>query len=97
MKKRLLGLILAVLMMFPFVMNASGEEASASTSDKEIEEVKPSEAPAPSPGLLMSALGKAGLAEPLDKAGINIYGYIEGGYMYDATSRCSQWSNLHRI
>ncbi len=67
-------------------MNASGEEASASTSDKEIEEVKPSEAPAPSPGLLMSALGKAGLAEPLDKAGINIYGYIEGGYMYDSSS-----------
>jgi hypothetical protein len=87
MEKRLLGLILAVLMMFPFVMNASGEEASASTSDKEIEEAKPSEAPAPSPGLLMSALGKAGLAEPLDKVGINIYGYIEGGYLYDATSQ----------
>ena len=86
MKKKLLGLILAVLMMFAFVMNASGEEAPASTSDKEIEEVKPSEAPAPSPGLLMSTLGKAGLAQPLDKAGINIYGYIEGGYMYDATS-----------
>ena len=46
MKKRLLGLILAVLMMFPFVMNASGEETSASTSDKEIEEAKPAEAPA---------------------------------------------------
>ncbi len=28
MKKRLLGLILVVLMVFPFVMNASGEEAS---------------------------------------------------------------------
>jgi len=89
MKKRLLGLILAVLMMFPFVMNASGEEGSASTSDKKIEEVKPAEeakppeAPAPEPGLLMFALGKAGLAQPLDKAGINIYGYIEGGYMHD--------------
>jgi hypothetical protein len=86
MKKKLLGLILAVLMMFPFVMNASGEETSASTSDKAIEEVKPTEAPAPEPGLLMFALGKAGLAQPLDKAGINIYGYIEGGYLYDATS-----------
>jgi len=83
MEKRLLGLILAVLMMFPFVMKASGEEASASPSDKETEEVKPSEAPGPSPGLLMSTLGKAGLAEPLDKAGINIYGYVEGGYMHD--------------
>jgi hypothetical protein len=31
----------------------------------------------------MSTLGKAGLAEPLDKLGINIYGYVEGGYMHD--------------
>ena len=43
--------------------------------------------PGAPPGLLMSALGKAGLAGPLDKAGINIYGYIEGGYFYDATSQ----------
>ncbi|MGO8988274.1 MAG: hypothetical protein ACLQGU_08035, partial [bacterium] len=64
MKKRLLGLILAVLVltMCPFVINASGEEGSASTSDKKIEEVKPveeakpPEAPAPEPGLLMFAL-----------------------------------------
>ena len=31
----------------------------------------------------MFALGKAGLAKPLDKAGINIYGYAEGGYFHD--------------
>ena len=37
-------------------------------------------------GLLMSALGKVGLAEPLNKTGINIYGYAEGGWFYDATS-----------
>ncbi|HYA93407.1 MAG TPA: hypothetical protein VEK32_18110, partial [Thermodesulfobacteriota bacterium] len=73
MKKRLLGLMLLVLMMFPFVMNAAGEEASPTTSEKEGQEVKSSEAPAPPPGLLMSLLGKAGLAQPLDKAGINIY------------------------
>ena len=83
MKKRLLGLILVVLMMFPLAIKATGEETSASTSDKAIEVVKPPEAPAPSPGLLMFALGKAGLAEPLDKAGINIYGYLDGGYMHD--------------
>ena len=35
----------------------------------------------------MSVLGKAGLAGPLDKAGINIYGYIEGGYFSDVTSQ----------
>ena len=34
----------------------------------------------------MSALGKVGLIEPLTKAGINIYGYVEGGYMYDSTT-----------
>ena len=86
MKKRLLGLILAFLMVFSFVMNATGEEASGSTSEKEIEEVKPSEAPAPTPGLLMSLLGKAGLAKPLDKAGINLYGYVQGGFFYDISS-----------
>ena len=50
MKKTLLGLILAVLMILPFVTNASGQEASPST---------------------------------LDKAGIKIYGYVEGGYFHD--------------
>jgi hypothetical protein len=33
----------------------------------------------------MSLLGKAGLAKPLDEAGINIYGYVEGGYFHDFT------------
>jgi len=75
MAKRSLAMILAVLIIYPFVTKAAAQEA------------KPLEAPAPSPGLLMSALGKAGLAEPLDKVGIKIYGYIEGGYFYDATSQ----------
>ncbi|MCX5678566.1 MAG: outer membrane beta-barrel protein [Candidatus Omnitrophica bacterium] len=35
---------------------------------------------------LMNALDEIGLAEPLNKAGINIYGYAEGGWFYDATS-----------
>jgi hypothetical protein len=83
MKKRSLGLSLAVLIILTFAINAHAEEASSSTSDKETQEVKPPEAPAPSPGLLMNLLGKAGLAQPLDKAGINIYGYLEGGYMHD--------------
>jgi hypothetical protein len=83
MQRNLLGLSLAVLMMFTFVIKAYGEEASAPPSDKEAQEVKPPEAPAPPPGLLMSTLGKAGLAQPLDNAGINIYGYIEGGYFHD--------------
>ena len=35
---------------------------------------------------LMSALDKVGLAKPLSSAGINIYGYAEGGWFYDATA-----------
>jgi Putative beta-barrel porin-2, OmpL-like. bbp2 len=31
----------------------------------------------------MSLLSEAGLAKPLNDAGIKFYGYIEGGYMYD--------------
>ena len=44
--------------------------------------------PATEPALapLMSALDKVGLAAPLNKFGINIYGYAEGGWFYDATS-----------
>jgi hypothetical protein len=67
-------------------MNAQGEEPSASASDKGLEEAKPPEAPAPTPGLLMSLLGEAGLAKPLDKAGINLYGYVQGGYFHDISS-----------
>jgi hypothetical protein len=83
MIKRLLGLNLAVLIILTFSTNAQGEEASAPTSGKEIEEVRSAEAPVPSPGLLMDLLDKTGLSRPLDKAGINIYGYIEGGYFHD--------------
>ena len=36
--------------------------------------------------LLMGTLDKAGAAEPLKKAGINIYGYAQGGWFYDATT-----------
>ena len=35
---------------------------------------------------LMSVLDKIGLAKPLDKVGVNIYGYAEGGWFYDASS-----------
>jgi len=67
-------------------IDAQGEESSPPTSEKEDQEAKSPEALAPTPGLLMSLLGKAGLAKPLDWAGINIYGYVEGGYMHDFTA-----------
>ena len=70
---------------------AQAPASSAPPDNKETQKVKsptatPPPATQPSSGLLMSALDKAGLAEPLNKAGINIYGYVEGGYMYDFTS-----------
>ena len=36
-------------------------------------------------GLLMSVLDKVGLAKPLSNVGINIYGYVQGGYFHDFT------------
>ncbi|HEX9045451.1 MAG TPA: outer membrane beta-barrel protein, partial [Verrucomicrobiae bacterium] len=40
-------------------------------------------APCASAAPLMMALGAAHLDGPLNKAGINVYGYVEGGYMRD--------------
>ena len=85
MKKRLLSVTMAVFMCLGLGLTAMADEPKPETSKPEAtktEEAKPAEAPAPSPELLMSILGKAGLAAPLDKAGINIYGYAEGGFMH---------------
>ena len=64
---------------------------AVSPASKGTQEVKPpvaTPAPAaePSVGLLMSALGPLGIGKPLTKAGINIYGYVESGYMVDLTA-----------
>lgn len=40
----------------------------------------------PASALLMNSFDKIGVAQPLKKAGLNIYGYAEGGWFYDATS-----------
>jgi len=84
-----LNITLAIFIFLGLTVAAMAEEANPEITKPEApkaEATKQTEAPAPSPDLLMRILGKARLAEPLDKAGINIYGYIEGGYMYDATS-----------
>ena len=64
------------------------DASTGNTAAKAAQEVTPpaaTPAPATEPtlGLLMSALDKLGLAKPLSKFGINIYGYIEGGFMHD--------------
>ena len=48
--------------------------------------VTPAPATEPTFAPLMSILDKVGLAKPLNKAGINIYGYAEGGWFYDASA-----------
>ena len=64
---------------------------AVSLASKETQEVKPP-AVTPPPATetplapLMSVLGPIGLAKPLTKAGINIYGYVQSGYMYDFTA-----------
>lgn len=55
--------------------------ATASTGQTQATNQPPAGACPPAP--LMAVFGKAGLTNALNKAGINIYGYVEGGYMRD--------------
>ncbi len=41
--------------------------------------------PAASEGALMTGLDKIGVGKALENARINVFGYVEGGYLYDAT------------
>ena len=61
----------------PFVL---GEDASNPASA-----TTPAPAAEPSLGLLMSVLDKVGMAKPLSAFGINLYGYVQGGYFHDFT------------
>ena len=60
--------------------------ASTSTNQPPAAQTQPTNQPPASispPAPLMAALGRAGLADPLNKAGVNVYGYVETGYMRD--------------
>jgi hypothetical protein len=63
------------------VLHADEMAPAATTNTNQTQEAIAPAAAAPAP--LMMALGEVGLADPLNKAGINIYGYVEGGYMRD--------------
>ena len=76
MKKRLLGLSLAVLMMFTFVINASGEEAKPETTPEAKAEAKPEAKPALSPEDIKNVL--KGIKDFL---GLSIY--LQGGYTFN--------------
>jgi hypothetical protein len=81
MKKRLLGLILSVLMMFPFVMNASGEEA------------KPETAPEAKPDTSLEEI-KNTVEEIKNSLGLSIY--LQGGYTFNFRNPDSE-TNEQRI
>jgi predicted porin len=72
MKKKLLGLILAVLIMFPLVMKAMGEEAKPETTP----EAKPEAKPTLSPEDIKNVVN--GIKEYL---GLSIY--LQGGYTFN--------------
>ena len=68
-----------------------GNASAVPSNTKQAQEVTPPAAASPATtetprAPLMSVLDKVGLAKPLDKGGINIYGYAEGGWFYDASS-----------
>jgi hypothetical protein len=69
MKKKLLGLILAILMIFPFVIKASGEEAKPETTPEAKPEATSETKPATSPEEIKNYLG------------LNIY--LQGGYTFN--------------
>ena len=75
------ALTVAGLVSMASVLHAD-ETAPAATTDTN-QTPAATAPPAATPAPLMAALGKAGIAGPLNKAGINLYGYVEGGYMRD--------------
>lgn len=87
MKATQFGMAAASYALFAVVINISlgaGQNSPAETTDnKKVKEANPPPATAPTPALLMTALGEGGIAELLNKAGINISGYAEGGYFHD--------------
>ncbi|MGA2533797.1 MAG: outer membrane beta-barrel protein [Candidatus Aminicenantales bacterium] len=64
-------------------LRADQNAEAATVDNKKIQEATPPPATAPTSELLMTALGEWGIAGPLNKARINIYGYAEGGYFHD--------------
>ena len=76
MKKKLLRLILSVLMMFTFLMNAGAEEAKPEATSEAKAEVKPEAKPSLSPEDIKNVVN--GIKDTL---GLSIY--LQGGYNFN--------------
>ena len=94
MSYRNAGVAVAVLSLLASAGFAFAADGTASTAAPQM-----SIAPTPltldaaSYGPLMTGLDQLGLASPIDKAGFNIYGWIEAGYTYN--TRNSQYSSAY--
>lgn len=77
------GLVAAGFVSLASVLHADDTMSAAPTNTSPPQATNPPPACATPPAPLMAALGAAGLADPLNKAGINFYGYVEGGVMRD--------------
>jgi hypothetical protein len=75
--------VLALLIICSQIAYSYADEKSTASVAEEV--VQPA-APAQPQGLLMTAMDKVGLSDSLNKAGIKIYGYADGGWFYDATA-----------
>src|SRR5260370_18514254 len=70
--------------LFTFSLALCLAAVAVAGEERDIPPAEAEQVPAtPTPAPLTSLLGEAGLAKPLNDAGINIYGYVEGGYFYD--------------
>lgn len=75
----------ALLIVTTLITSACCAHAGETTLPAQISPAETT-SPATQRGLLMDGLGKAGVAELLEKFGIKIFGYAQGGYMYDTTA-----------
>ena len=75
--------IVVIMFLCTFAITFAGASLRADENAQVSVMTPPAAEPTLAP--LMSALDKVGLAKPLSKLGINIYGYAEGGWFYDAT------------
>lgn len=74
-----------VLLAVCLIASSSTIYAAESTPINDTKTVE-MQAPAPSQGLLMGGLEQIGLADLFGKFGIKMFGYVQGGYMYDTTA-----------
>src|SRR5215472_13460511 len=83
LNRRTATLVATGLISAASVLRADQNAPAATTNSDQTSPTNSPPAAASSTAPLMAALGAAGLSDPLNKVGINVYGYVEGGYFHD--------------